>query len=641
MRVTSQMIFTQTISNLGKSLNRYMRVQSMMSTGRTINTPSDDPIGTHHDLDYRNTLNQITQYQSNISQGTGVLGTYENGLGDLKNLYSSAKEISIMMANDTYDEAARSAAANEVESIFQQVMQLANSDNNGRFLYSGHLTHTKPMEASSNGIVYNGDSGIIEMEIDSGSRVTGNLIGKNVFLKQLNVLGGNSDWKVGLTGTTPLADLNAGSGVQLAPGTFQILDQNRNVAYTIDVSTATTIADVVTQINTQLGATANLSVKVADAGAALEWVPTIGTTNTVTASTALANLNGGVGVDLTTGKIRIRNDDYSTSFDVDLSSARTIGDVMTSVDTALAAHGLTGTVTIGLNPDGNGLMLTDTTGTLGLTVEEVSNTSQTAANLGITGRIDPTLTGSDLRPRPSFVISDIAAQTTAADLGLTGTIDHDTIGAEKRPRLTVNTTLTSLNNKVGFSLGKIQISQGNQTTTIDLSRAAMTTIGDVIAAINGSGLDIRATINAAETGLQITSTVDNKSLMITNADSTNTARMLGIEGSPDMLGSLMLLTNALRNNDRDLAESLNGNLEQAIQDLLKNRATIGARMSTLDTTRKRLDASKTNVTKLLSDVEDADIITVASKLGQEQNLYQAALVASSKLMMPTLLDFLK
>lgn len=641
MRVTNEMIFDRTIYVLGKNLERYMNVQTTMSTGRVINTPSDDPIGTHHDLEYRNQLNKITQYKANISQATGTLGTYENGLGDLKDLYSSAKEIAIMMANDTYDEAARSAAANEVDSIFNQVMQLANTETDGRYLYSGYKTRTKPLETSGNGIVYNGDSGIVETMIDNKSRIISNLNGKDIFLKQLNTLGSDANLKVGLTGETPLADLNLGDGVDLTTGTFQIVDQNRNVTYTIDLSGATTVSDAVTAINTQLGAGANLSVKIADAGASLEWVPMTGSTNTVTASTALSNLNSGAGVDLSTGKVRIRNSDYSTLFDVNLTSARTVGDVITSINDALTAQGLGGSVTVGLNANGNGLQLTDTTGTLGLTVEDVSDTSQTAANLGIVGQLGPILVGSDLKPKAEFTISDIGTQQTAADLGLTGTITSDSMGGEIRPRLTLDSTLTSLNNKLGYDLGKIQISQGNQTAVIDLSNTTMVQVADLITAINGCGLDVRAEINDAGTGIQITSTVDNKSLMVTNADSTNTARVLGVEGSPDMMGSLMLLSTALRNNDRELAEKLNGNLEEAIQELLSNRATVGSRVSTLNTTSSRLDNSKTTVTKLLSGVEDADLITAASDLAKEQNLYEAALVASSKLMTPTLIDFLK
>jgi flagellar hook-associated protein 3 FlgL len=108
-----------------------------------------------------------------------------------------------------------------------------------------------------------------------------------------------------------------------------------------------------------------------------------------------------------------------------------------------------------------------------------------------------------------------------------------------------------------------------------------------------------------------------------------------------MLGSLMILINALREGDRDLIAQLNGNMDLAMDQLLSVRADIGTRMIRMETTQNRLEASHLNVTRLLSEVEDADIISLVSELAREENLYQAALLASSKLMQQSLVDFIR
>ena len=497
------------------------------------------------------------------------------------------------------------------------------------------------MEASANGVVYRGDRGLIDLEIDAGSRVISNLIGEDVFLKQLTVLGENSDLMAGLSGVTLVSDLNGGTGIDQAPGTFEVYDANRGVTYTIDVSGAVTAADVVNAINTQIGAAGNLSVAVAQAGASLQWEPVTGTTNSVTISTPLANLNAGGGVDRQPGTFVIRNADSSIMVDVDISGASTVGDVVTAIDNALTAHGVTG-ITVGLNADGNGLALRDTNAVpLGLVVEDSAPDQSTAADLGLTGYITPEIQGRDLTPRPDFVVRDIAAQTTAADLGLTGSVRFTTIGKCIRPRVTVGTILNSLNNNAGFQFGQLKISQGDQTAIIDLSDSSLVTVGDLLEAINGSGLEISASINSGGTGIQVIPTVPNKTLIIENNDDRQTAQMLGIIGSSDMLGSLMLLINALRNDDRALAERLIGNLDLSMDELLASRATVGARMIRMDTTQNRLEASKINLTRMLSEVEDADIVDLVNKLAREENLYQAALVAGSKIMQQSLVDFLQ
>jgi len=615
MRVTTDMIFDRAIFNLSRNIERFMRVESVLSTGRRINKPSDDPIGTHHDLNYRSRLSAIEQHLSNISQGIGWMATYDNGLGELKDLYSAANEIAIMMANDTFDEVARQGAANEVREILEQVFQLINADVDGRYIYSGHRTRTQPFEVSTNGVVYRGDSGLVDIELDTSSRITSNLIGETIFLAQLQILGEKGDLQPGLLGSTQIADLHLGDGVDLSVGTFEIYDNNRDITHTVDVSGATTIDDVVNAINAQLGASAGLSVRIADTGGALQWEPT--PLNTITADTPLSNLNGGAGVDQQSGKFVIRNGDSSIWVEVDISGATTVGEVMTSIAATLMGSGVSG-VSVGFNADGTGLSLTDgNVPPLGLTIEEISADYSTAADLGIVGTLSPSLEGSALNPQPDFVIREIGSQTVAADFGLAGTVSASTIGGDLNPLLTMDTPLSALNNKIGFALGELKISHGDQIAIVDLGNASLTTVGDLLNAINSCGLEITAGINEAGAGIQIVSDVGGKSLIIESNDSSRTAHNLGIIGSSDMLGSMMLLVTALENNDREIADLLIGSMDLSMDELLSA------------------------VTRLLSEVEDADIVSAVSELAREENLYQAALMASSRIMQHSLIDFLR
>ncbi|NMC42964.1 MAG: flagellar hook-associated protein FlgL [candidate division Zixibacteria bacterium] len=639
MRITSQMLIDRTGFDLAKSLGRYARTEIMMSTGRRINTPSDDPIGTQHDLTLRTRQNAITQYKANIHLAGNWMSSYDSGLGDLKNIYSSAKEVAISMANDTYDATAREAAAEEIESLFQQVLEIANGNVDGRHLYSGFRTRTKPLEAAANGVVYMGDRGVINLDINFSGRIVSNINGGDLFFKQLTTLGGDSDLNVGMTGDTLLADLHLGAGAAVNSGTVEVFDANRNLTYSLDVSGAVTAQDVVDAVNAQLGAASNLSLAISETGASFAWIPVIGASNTVTDDTPLANLNGGNGVQLDPGKLLIHNGNGSIYFEASIGSANTLGEVRTAINDALSAQGITG-VSVGWNSTGTGLAVTDSNSPpLGLFIEEVSNLSTTATDLGIFGSVGSLLEGRDLRPQAEFVITD-AGGTVGTDLGLLGTIRHESAGLDLDPRLTLDTRLTWLNNTSGFDLGRIKISQGNEIAYVDLSSSAVVTVADAIKAINGCGLAVTAEINAAGTGLQITPILTDRTLIIEDADDTDTASTLGLAGSPDMLGSMMLLATALHNNDRGLAEKLNGNMESAMSELLSARASVGAKVIRMETSLNGLESAETEVAKLLSEVEDADITALATQLAKEEYMYQAALVAVAKALQPSLLDFL-
>lgn len=59
MRVSTNMIFDRKFFNPSRNIDRYMHAESMLSSGRRINAPSDDPVGAHHDLSYRTRLGAI------------------------------------------------------------------------------------------------------------------------------------------------------------------------------------------------------------------------------------------------------------------------------------------------------------------------------------------------------------------------------------------------------------------------------------------------------------------------------------------------------------------------------------------------------------------------------------------------------
>lgn len=647
MRVTSQMIMDRTIFNLSRNVSRLMVIESQLSTGRRINTPSDDPIGTQHALNYRTRLTEISQYISNINSGNRTMATYENSLADLNNYFLSAKQVALSMASDnnTGEAGAWLASANEVRSILDQVIQLANTNQDGKYLYSGHLTRSASFLISSNGAEYQGDLGVIDLEIDSGSRVQKNFIGQNIFLKQFMTLGEDTDFKIGIDLNTVLSDLNMGSGIDLGPGTFEVLDNNlNNPAIVIDLNNPippTTIDDVVTNINNQLTAAGSaLQVAVSESGASLKWLPSQPPTNSISSNTPLVNLNGGTGIYNSPPEVLVHNADDSISFSINLSGAGTVGDVITAMQAEFDARLGAGVVVVGYNVDGNGLSITDTSGVpLGLEIGNVTPEATTADDLGIVGTLDPSLSGNDLKPRQDFSISDIGAQTTAADLGLAADINNEYIGSSLNPQVTINSPLSLLNSKSGFNLGQIRISQGSSTALIDLTGA--NTVGDVLDAINASGLEISASINASMTGIQVTTTVADKTLIIENEGVNRSANDLGIAGSPDMIGSMMLLVKALENEDQELVGRLIENMDLSMKELISSRALVGARMAGLNTTLNRLEATNVSLTKVLSETEDADIIYLISELAKQENLYKAALLASSKTMQMSLVDFIR
>ena len=639
MRVTNGMMTDTVVFNTQRSTQRFMNLQTAMSSGRRINKPSDDPIGTLRDLSYRNEISNIEQYQKNINRAQSWVNTYDNMTADMKNVLSSVKEIAVAMANGNYDATARAGSATEVEAAIDHFLQLGNSQVENRYVLSGNLTQTQPFARSASGITYHGDQGQIEFETAQKIRQLVNVSGSDLLLKPLITLGDTADLNNGVAAATLLSDLNNGSGINLAPPTFTVTDKNRNFGVAVDLTGATTVGDVLSMINARLATAGvnNLRAFIAPTNNAILLKAT--PDGQVAGGTLLAKLNNGNGVDLSPGKVRVSN---GTGVDVqiDLSGALTVTDLLTQFNTQLTAAGVNN-VAMTIDPSGTSLRITDTNGVpLGLAVSEMSSNEMTASDLGIVGSISPTLIGTALSPAVSFEIDEFGG-TVAKELGILGNIDADKIGGDLDPRLILTTPLSQLQNGLGAGMGSIVIKQGSTSVSLDLSNPALVTVQDLLNAVNSSGLSVTAGLNASGRGIQIANNDPTRSFTIEESGAGRTARNLGLFGASDIMGTLFVLTNALRGDDQEGTGILLRNLDAGMQSLLDSRAEIGSRGLRLETLSSRLDDQKLTFTKRLSEVEDADITELITQLATHENNYRAALNATARIIQPSLMDFLR
>lgn len=636
MRVTQQMMIGRVTRNLSDNISRLTKLQTQLSSSRRIAKPSDDPIGVTRDLSYRSQISDIQQYQRNISWGKSSLSMVEQSMGSIADFVHQAREIAVALANDTYDASARAAAAREVESIFERVLSASNTKIEDRYIFSGHKTRTAAFSASSAGVVYQGDQGKINIEISAGSLLGANHIGSELMNTPLTMLGDGFDLSPGVTRAVALAELNGGVGVDLgapANGQFEITDNNTGTVVSVDISAETTVGDMLDKINADLaaGGITDVQATVSPVGNALRLTPTAN--GIITDQTRLGNLNNGVGAELVPGTFRV-TDGGAIDVTIDASGATTIGELRTAFNTQIAAAGIVG-VQMVINAGSTGLTITDAN-PLGLSIEDF-DTQSTAFDLGIVGNVGNQLDGRDLSPQPDYSITEVAGGGLAADLGLLGSFHVAFDGADIDPILTLTTPVADLNDNLGITLGRIRIAQGDTIRVIDLSMAV--TVGDVIDALNNSGLPIAASLNTQGTGIQVEPTVIDRTLTITSDDDLGSAKSLGIYGSPDIFGNLLLLIEALDANDQKSISGMIDALESGANHLLEQRASVGAKIIRLETTDSRLTELHLSVLRLLSEVEDTDILKVTTDLASQQNVYQAALNAASRIIGPSLVDF--
>lgn len=168
-RVTQNMITSRSLVNLQSSLSRLAKTQEQLSTGRVINRPSDDPVGTTTAMRLRSSLAQAAQHQRNAEDGAGWLQMVDTTLTGSTEILRRAKELALQGVNGSNGPGAMSALGQEVSRLRDALLSSANTTYLGRPIFGGVTTGKVAYDAAGNYVGTTG-SGVMRT-IATGDRV--------------------------------------------------------------------------------------------------------------------------------------------------------------------------------------------------------------------------------------------------------------------------------------------------------------------------------------------------------------------------------------------------------------------------------------------------------------------------------------
>jgi flagellar hook-associated protein 3 FlgL len=183
MRVSDAFRYDQFSSQIGAAQLRVQKTQDQVSTGKRINTASDDPTGTRQLIGLSALRSGIAGYTKNLDVATGALSSTEAAYSDLGDLVQQAQTLAIQGATDTMDQTTRNSIANQIGSLQSRLVSLGNSQGpDGRYLFGGQITDAAPFSVASDGsLAYSGDTTVPSVETGPGEKTkvgeTGTSIG--------------------------------------------------------------------------------------------------------------------------------------------------------------------------------------------------------------------------------------------------------------------------------------------------------------------------------------------------------------------------------------------------------------------------------------------------------------------------------
>ncbi len=630
-RVSNLLQTSVATNQLPRLQQQLLEVQNQLSTGQRLSSPSDDPGSAAIIMQLQKTLEQRQAYGDNLTKANSLLSATDSTLGDITDQLQQAQTLASANVGSDVTPNARAGAAAVVQSLYRQVLSLANKQYQGMYLFGGDQGSTAPFVESSGGVTFVGSGSVLKNAVDPNTMLPLTINGQEVFGALSTRVQGTADLSPAMTPATRLADLKGSGGDGVRPGVIALSDGTTTA--TIDLTGADDIGDVINAINAAGvgGITASIggpdgqhlvlsggagdNITVTDVGgggmaAALgiarktgagAGVPLSGDSvrPSLTLLTPLASLRAGAGLDPTGLTITSGQGAKTISF----ASASTVEDMLNAINGA----GLG--VRAEINADGTGINLLNATQGTEMTIAEAGGA--TATQLGI---------------RSFNAATPLSELNDGKGVGMAD-------GADFRIALSDGSSF--------------DVDLSGETTVQDVIDTINTAAGTPIAGLNPNGNGIVLTDPTAGanpftvTALNYSTAAADLGLDQPAAAGTITGRDVNPVIASGVFAHLSQLRDALEGNDQDAITAAGEALKADLDRITRLRGGTGASVQEIEARQNRLADENVATQSLLSQLADADFTQTVTRFQSLQNALQATLQTGAMTMNLSLLDFLK
>ena len=158
MRITNNTLTGNYLRNLNRNLKAMQKYHNQLSSLKEVSRPSDNPMLVARVMQLDSNVRMNEQYEKNINDALGWTDTADGALNVVTSTLQRARELIVYGANGTLSETDRSALKDEVDTLQGQLMQVLNTNYDGRYIFGGQETTEPPFEMKDGVLNYKGDN---------------------------------------------------------------------------------------------------------------------------------------------------------------------------------------------------------------------------------------------------------------------------------------------------------------------------------------------------------------------------------------------------------------------------------------------------------------------------------------------------
>lgn len=183
MRVTQNMLSNNLLRNLMNSQTKMDKYFEQIYTGSKIRRPSDDPVVAMKGMNYRTQVTEVAQYKRNTGEVHNWMDNSDAALNESIKAMQRLNDLAVQASNAPYGSEERSSIKEEAEQLKQHLVDIANTKVNGKYIFNGTNTDTKPVDLENN--TFPANTSPVMVEVFKDIKLQANVDSETVFTQEL------------------------------------------------------------------------------------------------------------------------------------------------------------------------------------------------------------------------------------------------------------------------------------------------------------------------------------------------------------------------------------------------------------------------------------------------------------------------
>lgn len=150
MRITNASMVRSHLYDTQNNLTNMSKINQQISTGKVINTVSDDPHKAIKIMNINNEIKYTEKYNYNIDESVGWMNTTDGALDNVGNLLGEIKETILKVGNGTYSQNEMKSLNEDMNEKIKQLADTLNSTHGGKYLFGGSSVDDAPLKVVEN-----------------------------------------------------------------------------------------------------------------------------------------------------------------------------------------------------------------------------------------------------------------------------------------------------------------------------------------------------------------------------------------------------------------------------------------------------------------------------------------------------------